>query len=237
MIDASGLNSTKFSDRSAVAAELGRACREMVSSLPPITAFPMRCATPYLLLPGFFALPEAEKNELSILRSPNDRGYVALQAERLDQTSAVSDHKEAFNIGLEMAADNPEVLAGKPFRGVNFWPRSPVGGRRSCRITMPAGRLAGEFTADSRSISVLPRISSRINSMPRSGRSESYTTRRSPRARSALPTVARARTPITAISPFWQRTAWPACKFAREMDHGSTRRTFPEHSCATSAIV
>ena len=32
---------------------------------------------------------------------------------------------EAFNVGLELAADHPEVLAGKPFRGVNLWPALP----------------------------------------------------------------------------------------------------------------
>jgi isopenicillin N synthase-like dioxygenase len=62
---------------------------------------------------------------LSIMRSPHNRGYVAMEAERLDQASAVSDHKEAFNVGLELAADDPEVLAGKPFRGVNLWPTLP----------------------------------------------------------------------------------------------------------------
>ena len=44
------------------------------------------------------------------------------KAERLHLTA---DHKEAFNIGLEMAADHPEVVAGKPFRGVNLWPALP----------------------------------------------------------------------------------------------------------------
>jgi len=33
-----------------------------------------------------------------------------------------SNYKEAFNVGLELAANHPEVLAGKPFRGVNLWP-------------------------------------------------------------------------------------------------------------------
>jgi isopenicillin N synthase-like dioxygenase len=70
---------------------------------------------------GFFARPVADKAALSIKRSPHNRGYVGLSEEALDPTKG-SDMKEAFNIGLDLAADHPEVLAGKPFRGVNLWP-------------------------------------------------------------------------------------------------------------------
>ena len=44
---------------------------------------------------------------------PVGRGIGSLQA---------PDLKEAFNIGLDLAADDPQVLAGLPFRGVNLWP-------------------------------------------------------------------------------------------------------------------
>jgi isopenicillin N synthase-like dioxygenase len=33
--------------------------------------------------------------------------------------------KEAFNVGLELAADDPDLLAGKPFRSLNAWPGAP----------------------------------------------------------------------------------------------------------------
>jgi isopenicillin N synthase-like dioxygenase len=33
-----------------------------------------------------------------------------------------ADQKEAFNIGLDLPPSDPEVMAGKPFRGVNLWP-------------------------------------------------------------------------------------------------------------------
>lgn len=33
-----------------------------------------------------------------------------------------ADLKEAFNIGLNLAPDDPRVVAGEPFRGVNLWP-------------------------------------------------------------------------------------------------------------------
>jgi isopenicillin N synthase-like dioxygenase len=70
---------------------------------------------------SFFARPTDEKLALSIKRSPHNRGYVGLSEEALDPASG-ADVKEAFNIGLEMPADHPDVQAGKPFRGVNLWP-------------------------------------------------------------------------------------------------------------------
>ena len=39
--------------------------------------------------------------------------------------SSQADQKEAFNIGLDLPASDPEVIAGKPFRGVNLWPQTP----------------------------------------------------------------------------------------------------------------
>lgn len=69
----------------------------------------------------FFAQILAAKDALSIRHSPHNRGYVALGEERLD-ASKPGDVKAAFNIGLDLPPDDPDVLAGKPFRGVNVWP-------------------------------------------------------------------------------------------------------------------
>jgi isopenicillin N synthase-like dioxygenase len=78
-------------------------------------------ATVFATAKGFFALPAAEKQAISIAHSAHNRGYVGLGVEALDP-KAGKDHKEAFNIGLDLDQDDPEVLAGKPFRGVNLWP-------------------------------------------------------------------------------------------------------------------
>src|SRR5579862_3306987 len=123
VIDVSGLNSSNLSDRAAVAAELGSACRGIgffyVSGHGISDS--LRDAL-FSAARTFFAMPAAAKEENSIKRSPHNRSYVALEAERLDQSAAHSDYKEAYNVGLELAAEDPEVLAGKPFRGVNLWP-------------------------------------------------------------------------------------------------------------------
>ena len=56
-------------------------------------------------------------------RSPHNRGYVGIATESLNLAQA--DLKEAFNIGLDLSASDPDVVAGKPFRGVNLWPADP----------------------------------------------------------------------------------------------------------------
>ena len=72
----------------------------------------------------FFALPVEVKQRQSIQRSAHNRGYVAISEESLDPTKP-ADLKEAFNIGLDLAATDPRVVAGEPFRGVNLWPEIP----------------------------------------------------------------------------------------------------------------
>lgn len=74
---------------------------------------------------AFFALPEANKALLDIRKNPHNRGWAALGTENLDDTSDLSDRKEAFNVGLDLAPDDPRVLADEPFRGVNVWPDVP----------------------------------------------------------------------------------------------------------------
>lgn len=69
----------------------------------------------------FFSQGATEKLALSIKHTGNNRGYVALGEERLDAAKP-GDMKEAFNIGWELPPNHPEVIAGKPFRGVNVWP-------------------------------------------------------------------------------------------------------------------
>jgi len=129
VIDVSGLNSGELSQRRRNAAELGRACREVgfFYIINHAIPEPLRDAV-FDAARAFFALPAAVKEEISIKRSPHNRGYIAMEGERLDVSAPLADQKEAFNVGLELTADNPEVLAGKPFRGVNLWP-SIVGWR------------------------------------------------------------------------------------------------------------
>ncbi|MEM1345523.1 MAG: 2-oxoglutarate and iron-dependent oxygenase domain-containing protein [Pseudomonadota bacterium] len=111
------------SDRAGFVADLGRACR----------------GSGFFLLSGhgidealieavfakadtFFDLPAADKAALDIRHNGQNRGWVAEGSERLDEASGQIDAKEAFNIGFDMAADDPRILAGAPFRAANVWP-------------------------------------------------------------------------------------------------------------------
>jgi isopenicillin N synthase-like dioxygenase len=124
VIDLTGLGSGDPAAVRRVAAELGRACREVGFF------YISNHGVPAALMSGifesaaaFFAAPGAAKDEFSIKRSPHNRGYVGIATESLNRVHA--DLKEAFNIGLELPASDPEVVAGKPFRGINLWPQTP----------------------------------------------------------------------------------------------------------------
>jgi isopenicillin N synthase-like dioxygenase len=137
VIDISGLASPDLATRRAVGEALGRASRDVGffyvvgHGLDEATI-----ARAFAASARFFAQP-------AIKRSDNDVGYVALQDEQLDPDSP-ADYKEAFNIGLELPADHPDILARRPFRGVNFWP--PLEGWRDEMLDLyqrlwAAGRL------------------------------------------------------------------------------------------------
>src|SRR5271166_4618731 len=118
---------SSWSGGGAAAAEvvkaIGAACRDVgffyvVGHGVPTTlmdeAFAQSCR--------FFALPLAAKEAIAIETVGGNRGYSALMHEALDPSRG-PDLKEAFNVGFELQPDDPEFLAGKPFRSLNAWPR------------------------------------------------------------------------------------------------------------------
>tara|TARA_R110001599_G_scaffold353625_1_gene594370 strand:+ start:661 stop:1611 length:951 start_codon:yes stop_codon:yes gene_type:complete len=128
IISLTGLRSGDPAKRRANAAELGRACREVGFFYVTDHGVPQGvCEGAFDLARQLFELPVDDKATLSIKRSPHNRGYVAMADEKLNPESG-ADMKEAFNIGTDFPADHPDVVAGKPFRGVNFWP--PIEGWR-----------------------------------------------------------------------------------------------------------
>lgn len=124
VIDLDRLRSGDPANVARIGANIGRACREI--GFFYVRQHELRDN----LLSGifkasrdFFAAPRSEKDALSIARSTHNRGYVGLSTESVDPAHA--DFKEAFNIGLDLSPDDPEVVAGKPFRGTNVWPATP----------------------------------------------------------------------------------------------------------------
>lgn len=112
-------------DRAGLVAELGAACRGPGFFL--LTGHGVAdtlLADVFTQADRFFSQPEAAKAPFGI--DAANRGWAQLGSENLDDSQPTQrDSKEAFNIGLDMAADDPRVLAGEPFRAPNRWPDAP----------------------------------------------------------------------------------------------------------------
>src|SRR5436309_536629 len=105
-----------------VAGEIGAACRRVgffyvvnhgVSADQIEAAFAQSRA--------FFAQSVDQKLEVSMDVVGGNRGYSGFMREALDPAHGL-DKKEAFNIGVELAADDAGLIAGEPFRALNGWP-------------------------------------------------------------------------------------------------------------------
>jgi isopenicillin N synthase-like dioxygenase len=125
LIDVAPLLSGDPDGLAAVAAEIGQACRG--TGFFAVTGHRIdatRTEAVFTASKAFFGADDAIKEAVSIQRSPHNRGYVGMKVEALDP-SRPPDLKEAFNVGLELSPDDPEILASRPFRGVNLWPALP----------------------------------------------------------------------------------------------------------------
>ncbi|MEM6758203.1 MAG: 2-oxoglutarate and iron-dependent oxygenase domain-containing protein [Pseudomonadota bacterium] len=113
-------------DRAGFTAALGAAVRETGFFLLANAEVPQGLKdTVFKHADAFFSLPRAEKAKLSILDTPHFRGWAKPGDESLDETQPEVDTKETFNIGYDLAPDDPRVLSNEPFRGVNRWPEIP----------------------------------------------------------------------------------------------------------------
>jgi len=125
IIDVSGLSAHDPAALQRIAAEIGRACRDIgffyVTGHDVATTLLDQV---FAASQTLFTAEEATKSAVSISRSPHNRGYVGMKVEALDPGKA-PDLKEAFNIGLDLGPDDPEILAGMMFRGLNLWPDIP----------------------------------------------------------------------------------------------------------------
>lgn len=111
-------------DRTGFLSDLGQAVRGPGFFLLQTHAVPADLrAQVFEMAAAFFSQPVAEKRALSILNTPHYRGWAAEGDESLDDTSAQVDRKESFNIGFDLAPEDPRVKRGDAFRGVNVWPQ------------------------------------------------------------------------------------------------------------------
>lgn len=124
VVDVAGLYSPDPEDRAAVAAELGKAARE-VGFLYVIGHQVGRDLRERLLAQArrFFAAPLDAKMEIYIGNSADHRGYVPEGEEVM--VGGKRDRKEALDLGIDLAPDHPLVAAGTPMVGPNQWPDLP----------------------------------------------------------------------------------------------------------------
>ncbi len=69
----------------------------------------------------FFDLPLDNKQEIDISKSAFNRGYIPMYGEK-NNSKSKGDVKETFDMALEVAPDDPDVLSGNPLYGPNQWP-------------------------------------------------------------------------------------------------------------------
>ncbi|QDW40057.1 isopenicillin N synthase family oxygenase [Bradyrhizobium sp. KBS0727] len=109
----------------AVARDLGNACRDVgffyIANHGVPSALMKRV---FETSAAFFAGPASIREAVSFSGPGGNRGYIRVGGETLDPGKP-ADVKEAFNIGLELPPDDPEMLARAPFRAANLWPHMP----------------------------------------------------------------------------------------------------------------
>lgn len=115
------LGRLRNADTQAVAAELGRACRELgffyVAHTGVDPALEQRLEA---LSRRFFALPLEQKQQIAMARGGRAwRGYFPVGGEL---TSGKPDLKEGLYFGQELSPDDPRVRAGLPLHGPNLFP-------------------------------------------------------------------------------------------------------------------
>lgn len=79
----------------------------------------------------FFALPEAVKQEVHLLKSSARRGWESLGAQTLD-AGAQPDRKESFYAGVHYGPEHPNVQAQLNGYGPNQWPDGLPGFQAQC---------------------------------------------------------------------------------------------------------
>ena len=124
VIDIAGLGAGDATRDQAIAQELGKAAREVGflyvtgHGVPDALLVDLRQAAERL-----FALPLERKMDVYIGKSKNHRGYVPEGEEGL--ATSTRDKKEAFDLAIDLPADDPDYCAGNPMLGPNQWPDLP----------------------------------------------------------------------------------------------------------------
>jgi len=124
IVDVTKLRTGTLEEQKAVAEELGKAARDV--GFVYITGGGIDESLFEGVLDAtkrFFALPHEEKMKVYIGNSRCHRGYVPEGEEVF--TSGSKDKKEAYDLSMDLPADDPDYVAGNPLLGPNQWPDLP----------------------------------------------------------------------------------------------------------------
>jgi isopenicillin N synthase-like dioxygenase len=121
IIDVSGLATGGAGELERVARDIGAACRDIGFFYVANHSVPLSLLDDVFSVSARFFSQPVEAKRRALYDAKSNRGYVPMKGEALDPNKP-ADLKEAFNIGLELAADDPELLAGQMFRAPNLWP-------------------------------------------------------------------------------------------------------------------
>ncbi|WGH79595.1 isopenicillin N synthase family dioxygenase [Jannaschia ovalis] len=122
LISVAGLLTGDRDAARAVADQIGRAARDVgFFRICDHGIEPARVERTYAVARRFFALPDTVKRRYYIGHQPNHRGYVPF-SEKGDYPDEKDRSYEAFDLGLDLPADDPDFLAGIRLLGPNVWP-------------------------------------------------------------------------------------------------------------------
>ena len=121
-IDLTGLRQGTSESTALVAEQIRQACLEV--GFFYVTGHgvdPALVESTFAAAQAFFALPADQKNAVSIKNSTKMRGYTGLLEENTDPNNQ-GDLHEAFDIGIDLADDDPDAHTDVYGWGLNQWP-------------------------------------------------------------------------------------------------------------------
>ena len=123
LIDISDIYSKDYCKMKRIADEMGEAARHIGFFMIKGHHIDLDLIeATYQSATAFFALSDPEKRRCYIGNSTNHRGYVPF-TEKGDYADEIHRNYEAFDLGQDLPASDPDYIAGRLLVGPNIWPQ------------------------------------------------------------------------------------------------------------------